>query len=255
MSSTSVPKRKKPAYDPARQWGLKPADAVASGTPGATYVISGHVVGGSGTDLYVGENMGREGQAKAKRQNEKDSDRALKALLQRDKEGMKAVMKARQVAKEMDERDETDNRKSKKGKAKEKEKEKEKRKWKKDDVDLDEEDEEETNQAEVKSGKNAYSAQVIKQLGFDPTLKGGQRRVTDSAMQEKVCDYLFGQRCLTYFSPVGSPCCSSVLSKRDRSRSEAWSKNPLWCRRPGENIIRRVLTANHNPARYTLRSR
>jgi minichromosome maintenance protein 10 len=49
--------------------------------------------------------MGREGQAKAKRKFGRDADRELKALLEKDKEGMRAVVRAREVAKMMDEKD------------------------------------------------------------------------------------------------------------------------------------------------------
>ena len=68
MSTTAGPKRK-PAYDTARQWGLKPAGP--NEEKGETYVISGHVVNSSVADsrsVFSTENMGREGQAKARRE-------------------------------------------------------------------------------------------------------------------------------------------------------------------------------------------
>ena len=78
----SVSAKKKPAYDPARQWGLKPETSASSSS---TYVVSGHVVSGSGADLetlYIGENVGREAQAKAARKLAADSDKALQRLSQ-----------------------------------------------------------------------------------------------------------------------------------------------------------------------------
>ncbi|RDB23749.1 DNA replication licensing factor mcm10 [Hypsizygus marmoreus] len=179
MSSSSAPKRK-PAYDPARQWGLKPADTRSADT-GATYIMSGHIVGGGSSQdsrsLYAAENIGREGQAKAKRMSSKDADRALKNLLARDKEGMRAVMKAREVGICTDE----ERRVSTKGKGKGKEREKERVKEtnKGDDLDVE--------PCRAGTGKSAYSAEVIKQLGFDPITRAGQRRGGgDSDMQKKL---------------------------------------------------------------------
>ncbi|KAJ3509617.1 hypothetical protein NLJ89_g5126 [Agrocybe chaxingu] len=156
--TTSTHKRKND-YDPARQWGLKPDESRAEG---ATYVVSGHVVTGTSSDprtMYMTENIGREGQAKAKRKLEsRDADRSLKALLQRDKEGMQAVMAAREVggcAKSF--------KNEKKGKHRQ--------------VGDDE---------DTKLRQTAYSAEIIKSLGFDPSLKPGQRRVENKITQEKL---------------------------------------------------------------------
>lgn len=158
MSTTSVHKRKA-QYDPVRQWGLKPEV-----TRGSTYVISGHVVSGSNADprnMYVGEVVGREGQAKAQRKSVGDADRALKALLERDRDGMKAVMLAREAS-----RISSGNMKpgdpSRKGKT----------------ISDDE---------PPPSGKSAFRAEVVKQLGFDPTVKVGQpKRPNNVAIQSKV---------------------------------------------------------------------
>lgn len=133
--------------------------------------------------------MGREGQAKAKRKFGRDADRELKALLERDKEGMKAVVRAREMAKLMDEK----NDKSEKGKRKDAKKEIGKAKGKptksrfkesddsNSDTDLVVEDSTMTG-----TQKNAYSAQIVKQLGFDPTMKPGQKRADDMAVKKKV---------------------------------------------------------------------
>ncbi|KAF8900419.1 hypothetical protein CPB84DRAFT_1028022 [Gymnopilus junonius] len=100
--STSSKHKAKNTYDPMRKWGLKPAE---ENGPGVTYVVSGHVVSGTSSDprtMYISESMGREGQGQAKRQiDARNSEKALKMLLHRDKEGMKAVMKAREATKEV----------------------------------------------------------------------------------------------------------------------------------------------------------
>lgn len=38
----------------------------------------------------------------------------------------------------------------------------------------------------VSTQKNAYNAEVIKQLGFDPTVRPGQTSINDSAVRKKV---------------------------------------------------------------------
>ena len=50
----------KPAYDPARQWGLKPGPSAldSSSGGGSTYVMSGHII--SNSSKFVAENIGRE---------------------------------------------------------------------------------------------------------------------------------------------------------------------------------------------------
>ncbi|KAG6866330.1 hypothetical protein C0991_005797 [Blastosporella zonata] len=158
MSMSSAPKRK-PAYDPARQWGLKPEPTAAS----ATYIVSGHIVNDSGADsrsLFATENIGREGQAKAARKmSKKAADRALVSLLERDKEGMKAVMKAREVGQR--ETDASSGSKDTKGKGKGKDP---KGKGRQADVET------------LPTARNAYTAEVIKNLGFDPIAMAGQRR-------------------------------------------------------------------------------
>ncbi|KAK0232731.1 hypothetical protein IW262DRAFT_1451207 [Armillaria fumosa] len=159
MSNTAIKKRKL-AYDPARQWGLKPEDAEGS----ATYVVSGHVVKGSGpSSLEVSENIGREGQAKAQRLRAKDADKALKNLLDRDKEGMKAVIAAREFAQKGDEKGKEDGRKRKR------------------------KDSEGISNTEPKEStpKSHYSAEMVKQLGFNPAARTGQPR-GDSHLRQKL---------------------------------------------------------------------
>ena len=168
--------KKKPAYDPARQWGLKP-----EGSPsGSTYVFSGHVVSGSAGDsrsMHVGETIGREAHAKASRISAKDADRTLKALLERDKEGTRAVLKARQAS---GRKDETEDNTSSSSKGEES-----------DILSRGGEDEEETSQPEPPR-KNAYSVDVVRKLGFDPTSKAGKKNKQEVAdIQRRVNDHFY----------------------------------------------------------------
>lgn len=164
--------KKKPAYDPARQWGLKPEDS----SSGSTYVFSGHVISGSAGDsrsMYVGETIGREAQAKASRISAKDADRTLKALLEKDKEGTRALIKARQASGLKDTPKDTDSSSSKQ---------------KSDPLPSDSEEEEGSSQQRLPR-KNAYSADVIRKLGFDPTSKAGKKSKHEVAeLQRKVVD-------------------------------------------------------------------
>lgn len=169
--STSAARKRKGDYDPSRQWGLKPEPT----SNDSTYVVSGHVVGGSAGNLFVSERLGREAQARAKRQLEKNADRELKTLLERDKEGMKAVTKAREYAAQMSK----SSKATSKGKV-------DKGKQKARDL-LSTDDEVNTSVAEVSSSsvKQAYSASIIKQLGFDPAAKVGKRG-DDPCLQKKI---------------------------------------------------------------------
>ena len=181
MSTSSAPKRKA-AYDPARQWGLKPEPDAG----GSTYVVSGHIVNGSSTDprsIYATENLGREGQAKAKRKlSSRDADKALKGLLERDKEGMKAVIKAREAGKVRVVDHEGTGKKDRAGRGK--------RKNEDEGAKRDRTVENEVSDNPALPSKNAYSAEVIKNLGFDPVARTGQRR-GESDMQKKVGFHLF----------------------------------------------------------------
>ncbi|KIJ64274.1 hypothetical protein HYDPIDRAFT_154647 [Hydnomerulius pinastri MD-312] len=176
MSSSSARKRKA-EYDPARQWGLKPEPSASS----STYIVSGHIVGGSGGELFVGEKMGREAQTKAKRRLAQDQDRELKALLERDKEGMRAVTRAREVAAKALEKEKASSGRKESGKKVDKGKRKA--------ADMSEDEDEETPCSATTSAapaKQAYSASIIKQLGFDPAAKTGRERAEDLAMQKKL---------------------------------------------------------------------
>ncbi|KAF9649564.1 hypothetical protein BDM02DRAFT_3268637 [Thelephora ganbajun] len=165
--------KKKPTYDPTRQWGLKPEDPPS----GSTYVFSGHVISGSAGDsrsMYVGETIGREAQAKASRISAKDADRVLKALLEKDKEGTRALIKARQASSRKDPTKDTNSSSSKR---------------ELDPPSGDSEEEEGSSQPRP-SGKNAYSADVIRMLGFDPTSKAGKKSKLEVAELQRKLDLL-----------------------------------------------------------------
>ncbi|KAG8215397.1 hypothetical protein J3R82DRAFT_8998 [Butyriboletus roseoflavus] len=168
MTTTSVRKHK-PEYDPSRQWGLQPEPAAGS----SVYVVSGHVVGGAVGDIFAAEKLGREAQEKAKRRLGQDADKELKTLLDRDKEGMRAVTKAREVAAIILKASEGGK---KKGKGKKVDK------GKSEAV----EDEDEDLTSANAPAKPAYSASIIKHLGFDPAAKVGRKRTEDLTIQKKL---------------------------------------------------------------------
>ncbi|KAK0245327.1 hypothetical protein EDD85DRAFT_783264 [Armillaria nabsnona] len=75
----------------------------------ATYVVSGHIVTGSGpSSLEVSESISNEGQAKL---SAKDANKALKTVLDRDKEVMKAVFATREFSQKEEKEGKEDGRK------------------------------------------------------------------------------------------------------------------------------------------------
>ncbi|KAG2130375.1 hypothetical protein DEU56DRAFT_860462 [Suillus clintonianus] len=176
--TTSSTKKRKADYDPQRQWGLQPSEASGSRGGNTTYVVSGHVVSGSNQDvssMFVAENMGREGQARAKRKLVQDADRELKGLLERDKEGMRAVAKAREIGTMTAKRASHGAQDTKSAKGKQKARESD---------DVSESDG--AGASKAPQTKLAYSADIIKKLGFDPAAKTGQKRAVQSAVQDKI---------------------------------------------------------------------
>ncbi|THH30310.1 hypothetical protein EUX98_g3874 [Antrodiella citrinella] len=184
-------------YDPARQWGLKPEPS-RSQADGATYVVSGHVVSG-GADvqsLFVSENIGRDAQAKAARvAAKKDADRALEGLLKQDKEGTRALAAAQafRVKAKMEKAKEkslgkkdkkTGGKKDDSAKSKDKPQVSKKRKRSESSSPSSSEDEAEEK---LQQHKSAYSAQLIKNLGFDPMAMGKDgRKTVDPVVQRKL---------------------------------------------------------------------
>lgn len=192
MSATAI--KRKPDYDPMRKYGLLPDPSKPSMTDGgdATYVVSGHVVssGKATSGMFMGEKVGREAQSKAQRQaKERATEKSLQKLLDRDREGMSVVRKAREVALKI--REEKGNEKSeKKGgqKGKPAPKENENGKTSSKRKSRDGEDAEgglEHDTEQNRPQKSAYSAEIIRRLGFDPTLKPGERR-QESDMSSQV---------------------------------------------------------------------
>ena len=136
----------------------------------------------------MNESVGREAQARAARKaGSRDVDKTLKRLLARDKEGMKAVQEARAYAKKMKDQQSTATKPARKGGSSGGKK-------KQDDDSFSEAESrsqsEDDSDGSSKPSKNAYSAQVIKQLGFDPTRRSGKGQSRDddpSSISSKVC--------------------------------------------------------------------
>ncbi|OBZ78039.1 hypothetical protein A0H81_01842 [Grifola frondosa] len=180
-SGMSTVAKKKLAYDPGRQWGLKPEHE----NSGATYVVSGHVVSGAADlrSMYIGESMGRDAQAKAARKVScKDNDRALQRLLKRDRSGTKALVSAREFNRKMEE--ESGKEKSQKDATKGKKKAQAAEEAPERDSDTDYATDSDPENTKSSRG-NAYSATLIRQLGFDPTGKEG-RKAIDSGVRSKL---------------------------------------------------------------------
>jgi minichromosome maintenance protein 10 len=181
MGVGSGSQKRKADYDPQRKWGLSPADGPAvpsSAAEGATYVVAGQIVAAGKRDLFINESVGREAQARAARlAGSRDADIALKRLLSRDKEGMKAVQEARRFAKRTRAKQVADGKSLGRDGVSCNEKRKE------GDVAAAGCGSEEEGDSDVPSSdkpmKNGYSAQVIKRLGFDPTLKASRGRRAD----------------------------------------------------------------------------
>ncbi|PIL27289.1 hypothetical protein GSI_10436 [Ganoderma sinense ZZ0214-1] len=161
--SSSAAKAKKKDYDPARQWGLKPEGQAS----GSTYIVSGHIVSGSDSkSMFIGENYGREAQAKAARKvAAADADKNLKRLLSKNKKEMKSLPSTAESSKRRAEEVKLEA-KEKKAKAKA------------------QPDAPETSE-DKQPHRKSYSAQMIKQLGFDPGAKDG-KTVKDAEVQSRL---------------------------------------------------------------------
>lgn len=149
-------KRREAEFDPDKQWGLLPTSSSAGG--GSTYVLSGHVVS-SQADIFVGERMGREAQARAQRKAaSQEVDKVLKQLVEKDKDGMRPVLRAREAG--------TKERKKQKPK----------------------DDETTTEDAKLRKYQG-YSTSVIKGIGFDPASSSivGGKKTENCIVVDKVC--------------------------------------------------------------------
>ncbi|KIY44898.1 hypothetical protein FISHEDRAFT_67293 [Fistulina hepatica ATCC 64428] len=209
MGRTAAVKRK-PAYDPARQWGLQPRDEPT----GATYVVSGHVVGGMNT-LHVQEKVGREAQARAQRKaSSREAEKALQALLAKDKEGTKAVMAAQRAidtmhAKAVSARSKGEKTQQMSGK-------------------LAAVGSAENSAPTPPPRKQAYSAAMIKKLGFNPSLNGVARK-EDGATQNKLNDLVAAQKSRTRIAlgPRPGPKIRSGVRPPPTSNDDDASDNDL----------------------------
>jgi len=130
--------------------------------------------------------MGREGQVKAKRKLAgKEADRALKELLERDKEGMRVVMEAREAYTGKGKNAELDKDGAKQGSKSTVGKERTKKRLDSDEGESDG-DEDGLRPKDDNMRKTTYSAGIIKSLGFDPSMKPGQRRIENKGVQNKL---------------------------------------------------------------------
>jgi hypothetical protein len=155
-------------YDPKKKTGLLPATGAApaprgqdNGGGGATYVVGGGIVNTSRNgglrnlgDEHLGEKIGRRRAEKMKKRDEdRDAEEALKRLLSRD--GASQSTGGKYLARLGVEVG--NDKKGKKGKG----------------GDVEDDDEE--------AGTRTFSAEQVRNIGFDPTLGVGQRRPEDKA--------------------------------------------------------------------------
>jgi minichromosome maintenance protein 10 len=204
MGVGSSSHKRKAAYDPQRKWGLSPAASGSSSqaeAEGATYVVAGHIVASNAAaggkqqqhDMFLKETLGREAQARAaRRANTHDTDVTLKRLLKRDKGGMRAVQEARRFAM-MEVAGEKKKGKEKKSRIADGKAEGDVEDSDSESSGTDTDDEEDADGAladrpRPTTTKNAYTARVIKELGFDPTAKsyrGGRHKNNEDEAAEK----------------------------------------------------------------------
>ncbi|KDQ09041.1 hypothetical protein BOTBODRAFT_37419 [Botryobasidium botryosum FD-172 SS1] len=156
MSSTAHAGKSK-HYDPDRKWGLDPANGAsrpsgdASSGGGATYLFSGHVINSRAE--YVGEKLGRERGEHEERKRKNEEETVLGKPLSRDggrSVGALAAEKARRaVLKEKGKETEKSQAGESEGGAA-------------------------AGDAKGSGSKkgSAYSAQAMRNIGFDPTPKG-----------------------------------------------------------------------------------
>jgi minichromosome maintenance protein 10 len=105
-----------------------------------------------------------------------DEDRELKRLLERDKEGMAAVIRAREAALEMSARAGCDKDRKKASRSRDAPVQPK----------MAEDGKTSKSIQSDESGAKSYSANIIRHLGFDPAVKPGQRRCDDATVQDKV---------------------------------------------------------------------
>ncbi|KAG8961330.1 hypothetical protein FRC03_005504 [Tulasnella sp. 419] len=165
--------RNSKAFDPSAKWGLLPSAATTSRPrsdgQGSTYVMSGGMVISSSDAQHISAKKQKEFNEKirkAKDKREKDDEELLKKLFSKDagSVGMREVKSAQAYLKKV------------KGKEKETGGL----------AEQEEEEDEDTREREKRRSKLrnvAYNPQVLKRLGFDPTLRPGEmpKTKTDSS--------------------------------------------------------------------------
>lgn len=207
-------------FDPVKKTGLLPSSTKGPRADGggATYVMSGSVM--SPRDApYVSQNKKKAAEAKEKRTREareaKDEE-MLKKLLQNDNAtaGAKNVQTARDYVRKQQKKAEN------KGKEKADE--------------SDDEDEEKKKEAEERERKKkaVYKPDMLKKLGFDPTMRPG-----DALKTKKVCRHVFLPLAFAYGHPVPGRRLCATQKKRSsgfQSWSEARTARQVWrCRARG----------------------
>ena len=169
MQTSAAPFRKganKSTFDPIQKHGLLPASGsqLAPRDAGATYIVGGYVLDTTTkhdpSDRYVHEHMGREKEARRKRQIEgKRADKRLLEHLMGQETALTTGAQALRMAQEQLVAGK--NKTGEKGEGVVKEKTK----------------------------KSAFSASTVQRIGFDPTLKGGVEKKPRQEAQRKVSIY------------------------------------------------------------------
>jgi minichromosome maintenance protein 10 len=183
LESASVMHRKKTAaaYDPSRQWGLRPEGhrgQTETDGGGATYVVQGHVVSRNSQlaapPKPVGETVGREAQSRAKRKRGAREEKEVGKALDESVKGSASVSGS--------------SRKDKgKGRG---------RSTAEDEEDDDDEDDSKHDQRPeapaMSASRTAFSTSMIRTLGFDPTTRpaAGKAGPVDAEVKRKVCAFV-----------------------------------------------------------------
>ncbi|KAG8851230.1 hypothetical protein FRB96_009433 [Tulasnella sp. 330] len=221
-------------FDPTQKWGLLPSATSSSGRPrnegaGITYVMTGGTLINSARDtLHITQQAQKERdekQHRAKEKKEKKDEGLLKELLRRDAGGVggQAIAKAKEYAKEMMRKREREKRlgvnpnAKGKGKGEERNIVSEKRKrMLEEERELDEDEKEEAEDAErrEKLRKGVYRPEMLKRIGFDPTLKPGDGRQAKSGAAASV--FNLGSREIHLSPRRGTKIRSGVIVPKDK---------------------------------------
>ena len=166
MQTSAVPFRKgtnKPAFDPLQKRGLLPSSGseLAPQDAGATYIVGGYVLDTTTkhdpSDRYISEHMGREKEARRKRQIEgKEADKRLLEHLMGQETSLTTGAQALRMAQKQ-----LVAGKNKTG-------------------------ERDEGVVKEKTKKSAFSASALQRIGFDPTVKGGVEKKPKQEAQPKV---------------------------------------------------------------------